>query len=257
MAEMIVTCPSGLKGRARNMKAKEVSAVAGFKKGKGLASPIDPVLKGCWLETLDPGPYTLKDGAPDWGKVVAADRFVALALIRQMTWGDYEWHIRCQDPECKRSKKPFIWSLDLSALNVKPLPAESVEKIRAGDNLFEIEVAGRKCTFRLQTGADETGAPDLEEVPAEERMLVAASFRFLSVEGVEKKDIPEWVGDLDLPDLVGLEEQFDAPDGGIQTRIGVSCPDCNLEFAEDIPFGDRAFLMPKKKRPIPTLGTTT
>lgn len=255
MAESVITLPSGLKGRVRNMKAKEISAAAAFKPGKGTVSPVDAVLNGCWLETIDPGPYKLEAGLlklPPWEKVIAGDRFVALANIRQMTWGDFEWKIRCEDPMCVRSKKPFIWSLDLSQLAVKPLPQASIEKLRAGDNLFTMEVAGKHCTFRLQVGADEGSTPDLETVPPEERMLVVAAFRFLSVEGVEKKDIPAWVGELDLPDLMALEEKFDAPDGGIQTRIGVVCPECDLEFAADIPFGDRDFLAPKKKRPIPT-----
>jgi hypothetical protein len=41
------------------------------------------LLAACWGETLDPGPYTLAEGAKrDLGKVLQGDRFVALLLVR-------------------------------------------------------------------------------------------------------------------------------------------------------------------------------
>lgn len=274
MSSIQIVLPSGLAGEIRNMKAKELSHIASptngkapkiFGKKKGAKAPmkkhqLDPIFEGCWLSTSDPGPYTFRNsnvaGQPpgiDWGKVVIADRFAALMAIRQLTWGNYEFKVRCPSPICEYAKKFFIWEIDLTDLQVKPLPDASIEKIKAGDLLFPITIGGKACLFSLITGETEANRPEFHpDLPDEQKMLAQVASRLIKIEGqdVDPSDaaVLDWVGDLDAPDLVQASTDMDAVDGGVETRTLISCPGCDLEFASDVPFDDSGFLTPPPKR---------
>jgi hypothetical protein len=58
---------------------------------------IDALIKACWVEVLDPGPYELENDALDWGKVLQCDRFHAFLRIRIATYGP-ELRLRCRVP---------------------------------------------------------------------------------------------------------------------------------------------------------------
>lgn len=62
-----ITCPSGLTGRIRGMKAKEERVLADRKLARSGAQ-LDQILAACWEETTDPGPYDFGDQAIDWGR---------------------------------------------------------------------------------------------------------------------------------------------------------------------------------------------
>lgn len=254
-----ITCPSGLKLLLRNMKAKELSLLAAGSEeddGKQKAAkkrdktvtrnPTDAILTGCTLEVVDLGPYK----APfNWKDVLIADRFVALLRVRVCTWGaGYEFRIRCKDVECVHHKKPFLWEEDLDGLEIKALPQTSIDKVKANDLIFEIELAGKKSKFKLLQGKDE--GRSLPEVPKHKVVLAQVASRLIYVEGqdVTKWDeLLDWVGEIDLPELVAAKELFESVDGGVQTNTVVECPGCGLEFDTPIPFGAQAFLLPDKR----------
>jgi len=51
---------------------------------------FDQILAGCWLETIEHGPYALGDQNLDWSKVLQGDRFYAMLKIRSVSLGaDY------------------------------------------------------------------------------------------------------------------------------------------------------------------------
>lgn len=274
MGTATITLPSGLTGEIRNMKAKELSILADPQNGKApkprmpgskrptakKAHPLDPVYAGCWLKTLDAGPYGFSVGDPvPWPKIVLADRFVALLHIRQLTYGNFEFRVRCPNGGCDRSKKPFVWEIDLTELEVKPLPDETIARIKAAGgasglhNLrFPIEIDGTSCTFELLTGEAEANRPELSDnVPTHKKMLAQVASRLVTIDGVEvdpeSDKVLDWVGNLDAPVLFQASRGMEAVDGGAETRTLITCPDCESEFPYDVPFGDPGFLTPTPK----------
>jgi hypothetical protein len=257
MPTKTLVLPSGLTGEIRNLKAKEMSILAdpansqtlrgAKRKSAKRAHPLDPIYAGVWLKTLDAGPYTIAEGtAPQWPKVLLCDRFYLLLHVRDLTWGAYEMKVKCRTQDCPRVKKPFLWDLDLNQLEFKELPAESREKVKAGNFVFDIMVGDKACKFKLLTGEDEANLPTLaDDVPTSKKLLAQVASRLFFIDGVEDDDARvDWVGELDLPDLYAASRAMDAVDGGVETRTKVVCPDCEEEFTIDVPFGDAAFLAP-------------
>lgn len=255
MPTKTIVCPSGLTGEIRNLKAKEMSILADpanrqMARGKGKgdrSNPLDAIYANVWLSTQDAGPYKLDEkGQLNWSKVLLADRFFILLQVRDLTWGAYEFKVKCKNTDCPRHKKPFLWDLDLSALQTKSLPDASFKKVAAGDFVFDLEVAGKKCKFRLMTGRDEVNAPTLaDDVPTSKKLLAVMATRLFEVEGIEDdEDRVDWVGELDIPDLLEANKAMEAVDGGVETRTKVECPECEEVFTIDVPFGSPDFLAP-------------
>lgn len=260
MATKTITCPSGLQGEIRNLKAKEMSMLADpanahairskGKKGKGhRAHPLDPIYSNIWLSTANAGPYGFAQGQPvPWPKVLTCDRFFTLLHVRDLTWGPYEFRVPCRTPACPRQKQRFLWELDLNQLEFKELPEESRTKVAASDLVFDLQLGGKACKFKLLTGSDEINAPTLsDDVPTAKKLLAQVATRLFSIEGIKEGDDDarvEWVGELDVPDLYAASHAMEAVDGGVETRTRVVCPECDEEFTVDIPFGDAAFLAP-------------
>jgi hypothetical protein len=74
-----ITCPSGLRGIIRKMKVQEARTFANLHKAKG--DPIGKLLRACWEETLDPGPYDFVDNKVDWNKVLLGDRLAISGIL--------------------------------------------------------------------------------------------------------------------------------------------------------------------------------
>lgn len=65
----VITCPSGLTGRVRGMKAREEPILVGHKLAKS-DGQVDELLGACWEETLGPGPYDFAHKGIDWCAVL-------------------------------------------------------------------------------------------------------------------------------------------------------------------------------------------
>ena len=109
----IITCPSGLSGRLRGMKVREERILADRKLSRD-GGQIDQLLKACWEETVDQGPYDFGDRTIDWQKVLQGDRFHTLLRIRALTYGpEYAFTVHCQNEACRAR---VDWELDLMDL---------------------------------------------------------------------------------------------------------------------------------------------
>jgi hypothetical protein len=250
MAERSIICPSGLAGRVRSIKGRELNLL-GDKKAVRSGDLFDNLLRACWVETTEVGPYPFEAGTINWGKVLVADRFYTLLQIRDATYPDepYGFRVTCADNNCGEA---FTWEIALSDLPVKALPEESVAKLRNKDP-FVVEVAGKTIQFRLTTGEDERkGAKFLKGM--QQRILDVLNLRIVSVEGVEPKNKRAWLEDLDLQLHRDMVDAFDKFDGGVETEIEVECPECGYVFPIDLPFG-REFFFPKR-RPKDSNSTT-
>ena len=238
----LVTCPSGLAGRVRGLRVKEEQILTDRQLAKS-GGQIDALLAACWEETLDPGPYSF-DGKPDWGKVLIADRFVALVHVRIATYGPtYAF-----DLPCERCGERIEWELELDQLPVRELSVESRSTFLGG-NRFRTHLpdAGRAVWFRLLVGNDERMLPQLRQANRDKVLSASLAHRVVEVEGVAEKGRRAFLEDLALGDVKALLTEVERVDGGIETSIDIQCPSCQAVQAVDLPF-QGTFLLPTGKR---------
>lgn len=243
-----ITCPSGLIGEVRGFKVKEANIMAdkaAMKKG----AAYDGILAGCWLNTVDPGPYAwLEAGKPvDWAKALLCDRFYTLLQIRAATFGDdYAFKVKCQNEDCREN---FEWELKISDLPIKQLPEFSKDMLRAGNTRFETTLSdGKRCWFKLMNGAAEAAAASSARLASGRRIVFSLMQRIEEVEGVPRAQLSKYLDELDLTELFELVEKFDEADGGVETSIDIECPHCLTAQGIQLPFGQDFFSPPKMKK---------
>ena len=247
-----ITCPSGLVGRIRGMKAREERILADRKLAKSGAQ-LEQILAACWEETLDHGPYDFGEQPIDWGKVLQGDRFFAMLQIRVLSYGaDYAFSVPCDNRGCRAR---IEWELNLRELPVKALSDESRAAFLNG-NRFETVLpgAGRKVVFRLLTGADERRLAALRRAAGERPITTLLGFRLGAIDGVEPRDKQRFLEDLDMADVSFLLGELDRVDCGVETEIEVECPDCFGTTRVELPF-EKGFFLPQTRRTEP--GATT
>ncbi len=240
----IIIFPSGLSGRIRGMKVKEERILADRKLARN-GGQIDALLKACWQETLEAGPYDFEDKVIDWGKVLQGDRFYTLLRIRALTYGaEYAFSIQCQNDSCRER---IEWDFNLNHLGVRPLAEENHNAFING-NRFETYLpdVGKRVWFRLLTGADERKLPLLRRNAGERLLSAMLAFRIVEIEGVEPRDKHRFLEELSMSDAALLISEFDKVDCGVDTTIESECPECCAVQDVELPF-DQTFFMPGKK----------
>ena len=109
----VIECPSGLRGQIRGLKVKELNILADRRLAKS-GRQFDQILAGCWLETIEHGPYVPGEQSLDWSKVLQGDRFYAMLKIRAVSLGaDYAFAVVCQNAACGHR---FEWEVCLDEL---------------------------------------------------------------------------------------------------------------------------------------------
>lgn len=244
---MNVECPSGLKGAIRKLKVREENLLANRKKLRnGVA--INEALGGVWIQTDDPGPYQIEDGkALDWSKVLVGDQLFAMIQMRIATYGR-EFVFRTQ---CGRCGKPFDWEIDLAEIPVQKLSPES-EAIFKNGNRFEVEIAGRKITFKLLlSGEAQRGLINAREHEADKMVTASLRLQIVEVDGISKsrRELDAFIDDLDSDQADDLRAAFDNAGCGVVTSVEVECPLCGGFSEVEIPFvGDKGFFSRKANR---------
>lgn len=233
---MEITCPSGLRGRIRKYKGRDQGAIFRPGRGRGKRTDgLDPLLAGCWEETLDPGIYRF-DGQPDWGEVLLGDRTKTLLMARAVTHGsDYSFMAKCGD--CKAR---FPWTLDLNDLETQPLPDESKEKLLAKQP-FEVELPdGTSVKFHLQRGKDQA------RIPADVDVITGSILSRLDAIGDvgNQKKFREMVEDMDADVIDFMFCEMQKADCGVEMNFEVVCAECGSESTHSLPF-DLTFFFPK------------
>jgi len=243
---MDITCPSGLSGRVRGMKAREERILADRKLAKS-GGQLDQILAACWEETLDPGPYSFGMTAPNWSEVLVGDRFYALLQVRAVSYGPmYEFSVSCSNRECRAR---IDWELDLLELPVTQLSDESRAALLAGRTFRTVlPRAGRAVEFRLLRGADERRMSAQRRAAGERPLTTSLAMRVESIEGVEAKDKLRVLEDLEMADVSFLLGEFDRVDCGVETEIEVECPECLSLTTVELPF-EKGFFLPQRKKP--------
>ena len=241
----IITCPSGLSGRIREIKFRELRILADRQFAKN-NTQLDKILTACWEETLDPGPYDFDGSSVDFSKVLQGDRLFVLLRIRALSYDpEYEFSVPCDNRACRAG---IHWAVDLRELPVKPLPEES-RKLFLSGNRFEtvLPQANRKVTFKLLTGADERRMAKLRKSASEQPLATLLNYRLESIEGVEPGDKENFIEDLGMADVSFLLGEFERVDCGVETQIEIECPECQGVMTIDLPF-DRSFFLPVSRK---------
>lgn len=252
-----VVCPSGLSGVVRKLKAMEANLLADAA-AQQRDTALDDVLRACWVETHDPGPYALKSGLLAWDDVLLADRFAVILALRVATYGpNYDFRVACSDDACR---KRFEWSIHLrDDLKVIDLPASSRATFAAG-NRFEGHFAGadKRFVFKLQDGKGERAAAKLLRAHRGRQLTVALASRIVEIDGVHDNDKLRFLDALDMDDVSSALAQMDAADGGVETRIEVRCEHCRLVQEIELPLGKDFWLpVPKTARAGSTSSSRT
>lgn len=258
---MDIVCPSGLAGVIRGMKGREVQAFVDPQMVRSFGS-MDNMLANCWTETTSPGPYAIEgDAKPPWKTALLGDRFHAMIEIRGATFGfDYDFNVKCEGCE-----KQYGWELDLRDLPRKKLPDESFEKIRAGDNRFDLDLPdGKILTFKLATGTEEIQIAKLKGGPGSQKKLGPVDSLWVQTIAIsEQKDdgvkpIPggpfgfkRYLEDLDYPVILDLLAQVQSHEGGVETKIETICEFCGWQQWIELPF-QRSFFEPRRKKQTAT-----
>ncbi|MCC6642358.1 MAG: hypothetical protein IT386_14455 [Deltaproteobacteria bacterium] len=240
-----VRCPSGLAGTIRGLKVREERILADRKLAKS-NSIVDELLRACWEETTDAGPYVFPDCKVDWDLVLQGDRFHSLLEIRALTYGpEYAFAVTCREDACRAR---IEWELDLRQLPTRGLSDESRAAFLSG-NRFETRLpdAGKRVWFRLLTGADERKLPAIRKNAADRMLSAMLAFRVVEVEGVDERERRRFLEDVTMRDADFLVDEFDRVDCGVDTTIEIECQECFARQEVQLPF-DQTFFMPGKGR---------
>lgn len=251
----ILEAPSGLTAEVRKIRGVELVRLAEQADDEAETNAFGQVLGACWVRTIDPGPYPFvkadSEERPPWARILKGDVLFAFVYLRRISMPDgnsYDFDVRCE--ECR---KRYGWTIDLSKdLTTKALPAESVERIKRGE-AFETRMSdGRLVRFALQTTDQE--APMLRLLKQQKRtrttFVDVLASQTVSIEGVNPDLRARWrfLSELDLDELYGLRDAFEAPDCGLDTAIQTRCtrPQCGWVQDVNLPLG-RTFFAPRRK----------
>ncbi len=250
---MKITTPSGFSGEVRKLKGSEANILSDRKAARK-GETYDKILRACWLDTEDPGPYSNSGVSAEaksipWGKILVCDRFVILAGIRSATYGSsYCFPVKCGESG-RGCGYPFEWEVDLETeVLLYPLPEESIQKIAAGNNRFETVLDGTSIVFKLLTGTDERRAGKDIRKNKSEIFTTALASRIVEVEGKDRRGIKSWLEGLDLDVQLELLGKFEDVDGGFETELEVECPDCDRIQTITVPFEGEAFWLPRSRK---------
>lgn len=252
---MHVKCPSGLTGEVRKLKGKEANNLADRRLSRK-GETYDRILRGCWLNTEDPGPYgrIVQPGASSvpWGSILVCDRFYILAAIRVATYGpEYIFPTKCGEDGRGGCGHKFEWEVNIETdLDVFDLPDASRAKIAAGDNRFTVTLQGVSYAFKLLTGDDERRSGQRLQKARDALVTTALAARIIEVEGLEggRSAIPAYLEELDLDVQLELLEKFEEVDGGIDTDFEVECPRCENIYRAAVPFEGSEFWTPRSRK---------
>lgn len=245
---MQATLPTGLVLEVREMRVREQRIFADRKLAKA-GGTISKLVADCTTSVVSPGPYTLDaSGGVPWAKVCQGDSFAAALAVRAATHGaEYEFSWHCDGCSAKNA-----WGVDIiKDLPQRILSPEDLETFRT-TNRFEFAVGGGVVAFKMSTGADEAAmaqaAIRFKGAPLSGALMTRVVD--ITVDGAVLKPLDRlpWIENLGMADCLKLIAEMERRDCGVETTIGVDCPECGRGQEIDIPFDDR-FWMPKERRP--------
>lgn len=258
IATTIIKLASGAEIEFRKIMLAEENILANASKSKkrNMDQTLNDILTRCSVEVVSTGCYPDSvltiGGKPNWDSMLRGDRIRAMFGLRIHSYKSGKTYgvenVRCEDSSCNYK---FDYDVNLeSDLVFQDVPDEAAEIIKSGQP-FEVTVSGYKISFGPATGkTDKLYEKHLDRYPGRD-MACALRARITDVDGVERRDILDWLDGnmgeskkytgLTSDDAEELRDAFDANDGGVDTEVEVECPKCKEVFGIDLPF-DRIFL---------------
>lgn len=267
MKRQPVQLPSGAVVEMRQLTVKEenyMASAARSRRGSQEKVLID-ILSRCTEGFIDPGPYpgAEQGNQVKWKEMLAGDFYAAMLGLRKISYREgsaYDIDVKCPNRGCNNK---FGWTVNLDTdLTVKMLPEESAEKFKNGEP-FVVEIDGRKVSFKLQMVSDSEFQDKLERRFIGREMACMLRTRITAVEGVDSKDMMNWLDGEDRgphegltsDDAEDLRAAFVEVDCGVDTEVEVECTrsNCRDVFTLDLPFS--GIFTPgraaKKRKPKP------
>ena len=276
MAEVEALCPSGLKVIVRGLKGIELDTFANKQKAKKQNVGLQ-IAAACTRKVIDPGPYTLQaDESLVWGDVLIGDLTYLTLMIRHASFQGsrdekFSFKTKCPDEDCYHHENGLEWELDLKEdMPVKRWSKKDREKFETGAKYFtELQLMGYTgdpefdrvkdgkyiIEHKLLCGRDQKKKNRSRQMDQEHQATQSLMQRIVSIttttpEGkqveIERNDMRDWLGELDIMDIESIVESMDEVDCGVDTSIVIECPRCDEEWDVELPFAD--FWKRKKAR---------
>lgn len=249
-----VKCPSGLTGLVRPMTVGDINAMSA-KTGKKNTDQLGGLLRGIWVKTTDAGPYEGTDfvavdkGIDRWEKILVGDRTFLVFEARRLTYGDDFYFTTT----CNKCRSKIDWHLDLTKLEVRSFPQETLDAIAASSIVDaviyrKLRRKKEKVGIKLVTGIDQRNVAQASEQGEGAASEAAVLSRLSYIEGaVSPGDRRAFVRSMHLADLEELRYEWEALDLYVQETIEIECQHCYSEQTVAIPADERFFSLRSAK----------
>jgi len=244
-----VKLPSGASITLRKMTLRDQSHLASVmrsKRSKQEQVLVDMVSRCCdGFEDVGPYPGVEVGKKINWDDMLQGDFLAAMIALRKMSFREgknYSVDLTCPAATCNNR---FQWQVDLDEdLFYQELPEESAAQLKNGEP-FTCTIAGKKVSFNLSYVKDQKQIEKIAKRNPGRDMAVMFRSRIVDVEGVDRKDIMNWLdgekGDFDglyADDAEDLRDAFAKVDCGVDTEVEAECPRmmCGNVFTFDLPF---------------------
>lgn len=245
---MLIQCPSGLTGEAREIRGQEMSDMADRAEGAG-GNIFAPVVRACWEKTSDSGPYPfieLGDTKVDFARVATDDLLYALLQLRIHSLGK-EGHLYHFPVKCTGCGEKYQWTVDLAAdLVVKPI-REDVKKTLLSGGPFSANVAGKRVEYDIRRVAQmEALRAEMKRLQrrrvSEPEMIGAQLLRVEGLKSQDRRSLYRFALDLAWSDVLDLYEEMQAISWGYNLLdLQVLHKECGEEQDIIFPFGRTFF----------------
>ena len=229
-----ITCPSGLAGRIRPLRGKDLADLTDEHLVE-TGQQIEELLRRCWVETTDMGPYN--GDSVDWSKVLLSDRYFVILKVRIATFGpDFRFEFKC--PGCR---KVSAWKTDLTTLPVRPMAPADLEAFVAGNAITETMPDGRQFVFRLPIGADEPIGARIVAAhngQVNKAILPLVKTKIVEIAGVKSTRIGQYLDEGPVDLAFKIQRIMDKHYAGVDAKVHLDCQidTCRQEVRKTIPF---------------------
>lgn len=165
--------------------------------------------------------------------MTVGDRLFIIFAIRRVTVGDlYTYETKC--PECKHIDRVTV---DLDDLEIKKMD----DPMRRTSSIV-LPRSKKEVVIKTMTGRDEERLSTLMAKRAEDAMSLGLISRIVSIDG--KPPTLSLVKGLSSADRGAIRAAFEESEGGVDTSIDLSCPNCYNEYQRDLDVGQAGFFFP-------------
>lgn len=253
--------PSTFDAEFGPLRGAEISALANAKDNQ-IQDAMVGVLRGTWIKTIDPGPYTHADGdlTPQFDKFLSGDiwyAFLACAVESVPNGEKFSFQVQCPRRHSDRlyqatinlrtdlldPPKPVADGEEAPAhVALKTLSAETVVHLREHGNRFDDEIAGRRVVYKLQSNADTKLVRELLKLYPKLKTFTPTelcAIQAVEIDGLKSnaiRDRYQFFCEQRSPDVYALHARMVSKDCGIDTAIRTACGVCGWEQEVDLPF---------------------